>query len=223
MKNRPLIRPGGILSWSTACLLAGGAMSLSSCDSSIRNVMEKNERGEDPVRKQLESGLVTNNFHIEKIGYYHAAVNQFYDTPYNQFRDEKWFVNGEWSMVAGPDNVEATRPNPEALKKVDTALSEEQRTASATHANSGGGFGMGNALLMYWLLSGNRGFFSPGSGYQWAQRQSPTWQRPYRDSRSSSGAGVFGRSGSSSSTGTKGGTVSSRGGFGSSDFSSSSS
>ncbi|MFT4176415.1 MAG: hypothetical protein QM627_07130 [Luteolibacter sp.] len=217
MKNRSFIRPGGILSWSTACLLAGGAVSLSSCEKSVSRVMDEGQRSErttetDAVQKQLESGLVPNNFHLPKVGYYHAGVNRFYDTPYNQYRDQQWFVNGEWVNGAGPDNIPATRPDAESLKKVDTALSEEQRTAG-TQA-SGGGFSMMNAMMMYWLLAGNRGLFSPGSGFQWAQRQAPAWQAN-RQVRPNNPA---------TQTQNRQQGVSSRGGFGSSQgFSSSSS
>jgi hypothetical protein len=63
---------------------------------------------------------------------------------------------------------------------VQAALEREQQLlagqsgAGQTHHH--GGFGMGNALLMYWLLSGNRGGFVAGPGFQRAATQAPAWQ-----------------------------------------------
>jgi hypothetical protein len=76
------------------------------------------------------------------------------------------------------EGIPASRPSPEALKKVDEALTREQQLAgkSTSQAHSGGGFGVGNMLMMYWLLSGNRGMFSPGSGFRQAGANAGNWQ-----------------------------------------------
>ncbi|RYD48760.1 MAG: hypothetical protein EOP85_02935, partial [Verrucomicrobiaceae bacterium] len=187
MKKRDFsttLRPGGILRWSTACILAGG---LTSCDRSSYVATPKDvEMAKiqsqietlDAQKNNLMNGEVANNFHISRVGYYHAAARSFFEHPYGFQQENRYFVDGVWKDQPGPGTVAASRPSPEALKKVEAALAEEQKLASNPQSNnSGGGFGMGNALMMYWLLSGNRGMFSPGAGFQQAQRSAGNWQQ----------------------------------------------
>jgi hypothetical protein len=47
------------------------------------------------------------------------------------------------------------------------------------------GSGVGNALMMYWLLSGNRGSFTPGTGFHQAGSQVDSWQRGVDEQRRS--------------------------------------
>ena len=191
------IRPGGILRWSTACILAG--VGLSSCERSYvatakdEQIAETEKRiGElDANKAKLMSGMLPNNFQLEGVGYYHAAARDFFPHRYG-FSDERgWYVNGKFELNPGPDEVADSRPTPEALKKVEAALEKEQQLlaqqspSGQTNANhSHGGFGMGNALMMYWLLSGNRGFFSPGAGFRNATSQAPAWQGSVESQRS---------------------------------------
>ena len=250
MKKRNLIHPGGILFWSTAFILAGGAVSLTSCDNSVRTVLddssadaEKRVAEVDAVQGQLESGMVENNFQIPKLGYYHAAAHRFYEFPYNQYKDGQYYVNGTWQAEAGPENISSSRPNADELKRIDAALEEEQKQVAAHpqtyHSGGGGGMGVGNMLMMYWLLSGNRGFFSPGPGFTNAAGQAGRWQRDWKDERryarggGSSSFGSYRRASSSprstvssSPSSSLGGSSpshssSSRGGFGSHSFGSS--
>lgn len=186
MKKRSLLttlRPGGILRWSTACILAGG---LTSCDRSSYVATPKDVEMSkiqsqidtlDAQKTKLMNGEVANNFHIARVGYYHAAARNFFQHPYGFQQESRYFVNGVWQNQPGPADVAASRPSPEALKKVEAALAEEQKLASNPQSHGGGGFGMGNALMMYWLLSGNRGLFSPGAGFQQAQRSAGNWQQ----------------------------------------------
>ena len=89
-------------------------------------------------------------------------------------------MNGAWQdRPPAMETVDASRPSPEALKKVDAALQREQQLMagqSGTARSGGHGLGMGNALLMYWLLAGNRGGFTPGAGFRSATAQAPAWQ-----------------------------------------------
>ncbi|MCW1884563.1 hypothetical protein OKA04_07450 [Luteolibacter flavescens] len=186
MKRRSaMIRPGGVLRWSTVALLAGAG--LTGCDrgdyvasAKDQQMAETQKRIDelDAQKAKLASGMVPNNFHLEGVGYYHADARDFYPHPYGFEREGKWFVNGLWQNVPGPGLVADSRPTPEALKKVEGALEKEQQLLAGQSgtARSGGGFGMGNALLMYWMLSGNRGFFSPGNGFRQATSQAPQWQ-----------------------------------------------
>lgn len=198
MKKRSFLttlRPGGILRWSTACILAGG---LASCDRGVRYVAtEKDvEMAEaqtqieklDSEKSKLIKGEVANNFHIPRVGYYHAEVRSFYEHPYGFEKDGRYFINGVWQDQALPEAVASSRPTPEALKKVETALEEEQKVASNPQQHGGGGFGMGNALMMYWLLAGNRGMFSPGNGFRQASGQAGNWQRGVESQRSAVGS-----------------------------------
>jgi hypothetical protein len=194
MKKRSFLtalRPGGILRWSTVCILAGG---LAGCDRGVRYVAtEKDvEMAEaqtqieklDSEKSKLLKGEVAHNFHIPRVGYYHAEARNFYEHPYGFSQDGRYFVNGTWQDQPGVATVASSRPTPEALKKVEAALEEEQKTASTIHHHHGGGFGMGNALMMYWLLSGNRGMFSPGNGFRQARGQAGNWQQGMESQRS---------------------------------------
>lgn len=188
MKPRSLlasIRPNGILRWSTACILAG---SLTSCDDRYVATEKDAKMAEtqsridelDAQQDLLKQGEVANNFDIPGVGYYHAAKHDFFEHPYGFMRDGRWFVDGAWQDQPGADQVPPSRPSAEALKKVDAALAREQELLnSGSQASSGGhrdGMGVGNMLMMYWLLSGNRGFFSPGSGFRQANQNAGNWQ-----------------------------------------------
>lgn len=186
-KRRFSLSPtGGILRWSTFCILAGGTAGLTSCDRSSYTATEKDvqmaaiqSRVEklDAEKAKLSRGEVDNNFHLPRVGYYHAMAHNFFEHPYNFQQDGKYFVNGKWESSPGPEFATASSPSPEALAKVDAALAEEQKLASNSSEKSGGGFGMGNALLMYWLLAGNRGGMAPGAGFRQASQQAGNWQR----------------------------------------------
>lgn len=186
------LRPGGILGWSTACILAG---SLSSCDRGVRyvateedvQVAETQTKIEqlDTEKSKLTNGEVSHNFHMPRVGYYHAGAGDFYPHPHGFAQNDKYFINGVWQENFVTEPLAASRPTPEALKKVEAALEEEQKTAAnpSGQQSSGGGFGMGNALMMYWLLAGNRGMFSPGAGFQQASGQAGNWQRGVESQR----------------------------------------
>ncbi len=197
MKSRQLsvsLSPAGILRWSTICILAGGIVS---CDRGVSYVAtdedvkmaESQTQVEklDSEKESLTKGIVANNFHLPRVGYYHAQAQDFFIHPYGYAQDGKYYVDGRWQDEPGASTVASSHPSPEALKKVDEALTEEQKTASSNSGqtyHSGGGFGMGNALMMYWMLSGNRGLFSPGAGFRQAGGQVGNWQRGVDDQRS---------------------------------------
>ena len=196
MKKRSFLtplRPGGILRWSTACILAG---SLGSCDRGVNHVMSERDAEVAETQTQIEKldteksklikGEVSHNFHIPRVGYYHAGAQNFYEHPYGFAKDGRYFINGVWQDENVTESLTASRPTPEALKKVEAALEEEQKVASTPASqphHGGGGFGMGNALMMYWLLAGNRGMFSPGNGFRQAGGQAGNWQRGVEDQR----------------------------------------
>lgn len=201
MKKRSLLstlRPDGIFRWSTACILAGGAVALTGCDSGVRYVATEEDVDMAATQTQIEkvesekshliNGEVTNNFHIPRVGYYHAEARDFYQHPYGFEQDGRWFINGDWrdQMVAA--TVMSSRPTPEALKKVEIALEEEQKVASNSTGSHGHGFGVGNALMMYWLLSGNRGFYGTGAAFNRAGGQAGNWQREMDNKRSAVGS-----------------------------------
>lgn len=183
-----LISPGGVLRWSTACILAG---SLAGCDRGVTYVAtEKDaEMAEsqieiekmDSEKANLMEGNVSHNFHLPKVGYYHADTRDFFDHPYGYEQDGRYFINGSWSDTLTPASASSSRPTPEALKRVEKALEEEQGSGTSTGGHHG--FGMGNALMMYWLLSGNRGMFSPGAGFHHANGQAGYWQRGVEEKR----------------------------------------
>jgi hypothetical protein len=188
-------RPNGILRWSTLCVLAGG---LASCekqdgytftekDAAMANL----QSGIDKLDSQhalLKAGEVSNNFHMEGVGYYHARRHEFFPQQYNlRANDGRYFVDGSWLAQPGPDNVPPSRPSPEALQKVDAALTaarkEEEKSGGTTANNGGGMFSGTNMLLMYMLLSGNRGLFSPGAGFQQTDRNPTDVNRRAADER----------------------------------------
>lgn len=184
------LRPGGILRWSTACILAG---SLGACDSGVRHVMTEKDvevaeteaqiEKLDTEKSTLTQGEVSHNFHIPRVGYYDADACAFFEHPYGFSKDGRYYIHGEWKDELIPAMATASRPTPEALKKVEAALEEEQKVAANPSGQQSHGFGMGNALMMYWLLAGNRGMFSPGSGFRQAGGQAGTWQRGVDDQR----------------------------------------
>lgn len=196
MKKRKLsnlLRPSGILRWSTACLLAGG---LSGCDRTTQYTSSPEDARMaatqskldklDAEKAKLMNGEVSNNFFIDRVGYYHVPARQFFDHPYGLAKDGRYFANGKWQDTAPPQVVSTSRPSPEALKKVELALEQEQKELAANGKagqQNQSGFGMGNALMMYWLLSGNRGLFSPGAGFTQAGQQAGNWQRGVENQR----------------------------------------
>jgi len=193
MKRRAAsIRPGGILRWSTACILAGGG--LAGCERAYvataqdQQMAETGKRIEelDAGKSKLMAGVVPNNFHLAGVGYYHAAARDFFPHPYGFSDTRGWYVNGSWELNPGPDLVADSAPGPEALKKVEAALEKEQQELAAqppSAAPAGQGFSAGNALMMYWLLSGSRGGFVPGAGFRNADRQAAGWQRSVDNQR----------------------------------------
>ena len=200
MKKRGLaarIRTGGILHWSTVCILAGGAAGLTGCDSKYTAtakdeqmaVLQKKLDAVDTEKSRLMNGEVTNNFELAGVGFYHAESRDFFPYPFGHQQDGKWYINGRWQEFApGEVHVNASRPTPEALKKVELALEQEQKLLAQENTNAAGGAGsssntthhhsgFGNALMMYWLISGNRGSYAPGAGFRQAESQTGRWQQ----------------------------------------------
>lgn len=240
------IRNGGILQWSTVCILTGGVVGLTGCDSKYTATpkdeqmaaLQKKLDAVDSEKSRLMNGEVANNFELPGVGFYHAEARDFFPHPFGHEKDGKWYVNGLWQEYApGEAHVTSSRPTPEALKKVELALAREQELiakenstgtgttpTTTTHHHSG----FGNALMMYWLISGNRGAYSPGAGFRQAGSQTGLWQqgmdrdRQAVSSYASSNAGYRRMVDQSKATGkpvTAGNSV--RGGFGSSSRSSS--
>ena len=203
MKKRSFftsLNPTGILRWSTLLILAGGAAGLTGCDRGVSYVATDKDikmaatQSEieklDLAKSKLSSGEVANNFHIPSVGYYHAEAREFYEHPYGFFQEGRWFINGVWRNENVPEALAVSRPSPEALKKVEASLEKEQKVAtnSTPSGSQNNGFGIGNTLMMYWLLSGNRGFFSPGAGFNQASGQAGNWQRGVDRQRSAVGS-----------------------------------
>lgn len=198
MKKRGLvarIRNGGILQWSTVCILAGGAAGLTGCDSKYTATpkdeqmaaLQKKLDAVESEKSRLMKGEVANNFELPGVGFYHAEARDFFPHPFGHEQDGKWYVNGQWQEYGpGEAHVTASRPTPEALKKVELALTREQELLAQENTGSSGGSsttshrhhsGFGSALMMYWLLSGNRGFHTPGAGFRQAEAQTGRWQQ----------------------------------------------
>lgn len=138
----------------------------------------------DAAKARLLAGEVPNNFELPGLGFYHAEVRDFFPYAYGFAQDGKWYANGGWrDTPVAEAQVAASRPTPEALKKVELALAREQKLLEETQPQAAGSTvthhhsGFGNALMMYWLLSGNRGMFSPGAGFQQAGARVGQWQQ----------------------------------------------
>lgn len=240
------LRVSGILRVSTASLLATGIMGVTSCgDKAYETSLKDQEMAAtqreidklDAQRTQLVSGEVPNNFFLENLGHYHAGAHSFFTPAYNESRDGKYFVDGVWQESRGPTDVPPSRPSMDALIKIDAALAKVQekmksQTSAANVANqsshNGGGMGMGSMLMMYWMLSGNRGMFGGGTGYAYGNAQAGNWQRDLdqrRSTVSSYAAGNPGYRAAISESARTGSPVRSgqsvRGGFGSTAKSSS--
>ncbi|MFM2170966.1 MAG: hypothetical protein RI957_1195 [Verrucomicrobiota bacterium] len=195
------IRKGGILHWSTLCLLAGSGMGLSSCDSQSSYTataadeqmagLQKKLDEIESRRSQLTQGYLEHNLEWPGLGFYHADANDFFPYKYGEQQNGKWYANGQWqdSEPSAP-TLTSSRPSVEALKKVEMLLDREQQLASQSgssgsstvHHHHGGG-GIGNMLMMYWLLSGNRGSYTPGGAFQRAQTNQSTWQQTLNQDR----------------------------------------
>ncbi len=201
------IRKGGILHWSTLCLLASSSVGLISCDSETTYTataedakMAKLQQSLDAFesrKSQLMNGLVEHNFELEGLGFYHAEAKDFFPYRYGQEKDGKWFANGEW-LDTEPARcaVSVSHPSAEALSKVEELLEREQALAtesngqssesnpSATHHHHNHGMGgMGTMLMMYWMLSGNRSGYMPGAGFRNAQANQQGWQQNVNQQR----------------------------------------
>ena len=250
MKKRSFlapIHPGGILRWSTACIVAGGIAALTGCERKYVATARDEQMAQvqvkldalDAQKTKLMNGEVANNFELSGVGYYHAEARDFFEHPYGYRENGRWFANGEWQdQPLAEAGVAASRPTPEALKKVEDALDREQQllasqekaTPGTTQHHSTAGLGFGSALMMYWLISGNRGSYRPGASFQQAGAQAESWQRGMDAQRRSVSAYASANPGysrlvaQSSRSGapvTAGQSV--RGGFGSSSKSSSAS
>jgi hypothetical protein len=248
--DSPRIRKGGILHWSTFCLLAGSGLGVTSCDSNrsytataADEQMASLQKKLDDIesrRSQLTQGYLEQNFELPGLGFYHADANDFFPYKYGEQKDGKWYANGQWqdSQPSAPV-LTSSRPSVEALKKVEMLLDREQQLASQGGSSSSsspstvhhhhGGSGIGNMLMMYWLLSGNRGNYTPGAGFHQAQMNQTNWQQTMQQDRqrvtsyAASNPGyqrLVQESRSSGSPVTAGKSV--RGGFGSSSSGSSS-
>jgi hypothetical protein len=195
------IRMGGILHWSTLCLLAGSGMGLSSCDSESSYTataadeqmagLQKKLDEIESRRSQLTQGYLEHNLELPGLGFYHADANDFFPYKYGEQQNGKWYANGQWQDSEPPvPALTSSRPSVEALKKVEMLLDREQQLASqggsspssTVHHHHGGG-GIGNMLMMYWLLSGNRGYYTPGAGFQRAQMNQTNWQQTMQQDR----------------------------------------
>jgi hypothetical protein len=145
----------------------------------------------DAQKAQLINGEVANNFELPGLGFYHAGARDFFEHPYGFSKDGKWFVNGAWQTEPVAEaTVAASRPTPEALKKVEAALDREQQKLASQGTAPGGTTGtqshspgIGTALMMYWMLSGNRGSYAPGAGFQRAGTQVNGWQQGVEQQR----------------------------------------
>lgn len=245
------LRKGGIMHWSTMCLLASGSVALQSCDSESTYTatpedvriasLEKQLDEIDKRKEQLTSGEVENNFELPGLGFYHCEAKDFFPYKHGQNQDGKWYANGEWKEESPAVPYPSTsRPSTAALEKIQQLLEREQQLAqqtgsssgtsdhSTTHHHHSSGMGMGSMLMMYWMLSGNRSSFTPGAGFQNAQRQESTWRssvdrdRQSVSSHASANPGYSRLAAQSKSSGapvTAGSSV--RGGFGGSSSSSS--
>ncbi len=221
MKKRSFfapIRSGGVLGWSTACILAGGMVGLTGCERKYVATAQDENMAKlqakidalDAQKGKLMNGEVENNFNLPGVGYYHAEACDFFEHPYGYQQDGRWFANGKWQDHAVAETpVTASRPTVEALTRVEAALNREQQLLASqgksapgtagssapgtaggsapgtTGNNHQGGPGVGTALMMYWLLAGNRGSYAPGMGFQRAGAQVDTWQRGVDDQRRS--------------------------------------
>lgn len=191
------IRDGGILRWSTLCILAGGMVG---CDSKYVATAQDEKMAQlqsqlealDAQKSRLMNGEVANNFELPGVGFYHAGARDFFPHPYGFAKDGKWYVNGQWQTEAVAEaTVAASRPTPEALKKVEAALEAEQQRLASQGKESGSNTanrqpqssGFGSALMMYWLLAGNRGSYAPGAGFQRAGAQVNGWQQGVEQQR----------------------------------------
>ncbi len=237
------LNPSGILRISTLSILASSAVSLTSCDNDVQytvteqdaQMAEKESKLDemDKNKETLTKGEVGHNFYINNVGYYHARVRDFFEFPHGYSKDGKYYIDGQWSDTFVQESITSSRPTPEALRKVENALAAEQAKESqggqVRHHNSG--FGFGNALMMYWLLSGNRGSYNAGPAFMSASRNASTWQNRANDERrnvtsyAASNSGYASARTQSKSSGAalkSGQTTTIRGGFGSSSSRSSS-
>lgn len=241
-KSSVVLFSQGALRVSTLQLLAaGGMLGLVGCEKEQARVSVVDERQQremrdlEEKRKKMEKGELSNNYHLEELGYYHAAAQDFFPFPYNS-RDKEnryYYVNGEYQDAAGPTDVADSRPKPEALKKVEEYLARETKELDAQEARNQqvphsyhSGPGIGTYMMMYWLIQQNRQHgYQPGVGYgQAAARAQKVEVARERSRMGGTMVGASGRSGSSSGSGeSRGGAAaspSSRGGFGGSWFSS---
>lgn len=239
------IRKGGILNWSTLVLLAGSSAGLTSCDSDNNYTASTEDMNMAVLQQNLDSvegrkalllkGEVEHNMEIPGLGFYHVDSQDFFPFPFGHSQNGKWYANGQWrDFQPATPFLASSRPSDEALRKVEALLAQEQEAGTAAKSTSHQAYhggGVGNMLLMYWLLSGNRGSYTPGVGFQRAQAQQQGWQQTLNTQRQAVNAHAAANPSyqrlaeQSKRTGTPINTGSSvRGGFGSSSgFSSSAS
>lgn len=195
------IRKGGILNWSTLCLLAGSSVGLTSCDSDSTYTATAEDMKMAALQQNLDTvegrkalllnGMVEHNFEFPGLGFYHVDAQDFFPYRFGHRQDGKWYANGQWREFEPAIPFEsASRPSDVALRKVEAHLEKEQDLMAQGGETSGSsvhhhhhGSGLGNMMMMYWLLSGNRGGFTPGVGFQRAQAQQQGWQQTLNNQR----------------------------------------
>ncbi len=188
---RTYINPNGILRWSTLCILAA----LPGCNSPVATdndvAMAENQAQIEQLDREhakLLNGEIDNNFYLPKLGYYHANAHDFFENPYGMEQDGRYYVDGRWQDAAvaeyegGP-----TRPTPEALKKIELVLEDEQRAeqeAEQAQNSNYRSYHGGSNLMMYWLIFGNRNTYTPGPGFQQASTRTAVWEQNLASQRS---------------------------------------
>jgi len=189
---RTYINPNGILRWSTLCILAA----LPGCNNPVATdkdvaMAENQAQIEQLDREQakLLNGEIPNNFYLPKLGYYHANAKDFFENPYGMERDGKYYIDGMWQDAAVADYEGGpTRPTPEALKKIELALEQEQKAEQeaeqAQNTNNRSSYHGGANLMMYWLIFGNRNTYTPGPGFQQASTRIGVWEQNLASQRS---------------------------------------
>lgn len=97
--------------------------------------------GCEPGRPPITSSTVlTNNYYVPGVGYYHAPYRSWYSLPFNHYDTQQklYFHGGQWTAVPHESITNISAPTVEAAQQAETQRTDVRRGGfgSSSHHHS---------------------------------------------------------------------------------------